>query len=135
MVPVVCVGELEADRAAGRHEDVVVAPAARLARRAVAGPGRRDWSSPTSRSGRSAPAARPRRTTPRRCRALTRARCCASSSATPATAVRVLYGGSVKPGNAAELFAQADIDGGLVGGASLDRASYLAIARAARADG
>jgi triosephosphate isomerase len=45
--------------------------------------------------------------------------------------VRVLYGGSVKPNNAAELFAMPDVDGGLVGGASLDRASLLAIARAA----
>ena len=33
--------------------------------------------------------------------------------------IRILYGGSVKPSNAAELFAKEDIDGGLVGGASL----------------
>ena len=44
---------------------------------------------------------------------------------------RILYGGSVKPGNAAALFAQPDVDGGLVGGASLDGESFLAIARAA----
>ena len=43
----------------------------------------------------------------------------------------LLYGGSVKPDNAAELFAQADVDGGLVGGASLVAADFLAIARAA----
>ena len=36
-----------------------------------------------------------------------------------AEAIRIQYGGSVNAGNAAELFAQADIDGGLVGGASL----------------
>ncbi|MDZ7705359.1 MAG: triose-phosphate isomerase [Trueperaceae bacterium] len=41
--------------------------------------------------------------------------------------VRVLYGGSVKPGSAAELFSQNDIDGGLIGGASLDVASLLGI--------
>ena len=41
------------------------------------------------------------------------------------------YGGSVKPGNAAELFAQPDIDGGLIGGASLDPADLAAIAAAA----
>jgi triosephosphate isomerase len=50
-----------------------------------------------------------------------------------AAGMRVLYGGSMKPGNAAELLAKPDVDGGLVGGASLDRASLLAIARAARA--
>jgi triosephosphate isomerase len=46
--------------------------------------------------------------------------------------VRLLYGGSVKPGNAAELFGQQDIDGALVGGASLVAADFLAIAAAAR---
>ena len=45
--------------------------------------------------------------------------------------VLLLYGGSVKPGNAAELFAQPDVDGGLVGGASLDATGFAAIARAA----
>ena len=43
----------------------------------------------------------------------------------------ILYGGSVKPDNAAELFAQPDVDGGLVGGASLDAASFAAIVAAA----
>ena len=42
----------------------------------------------------------------------------------------LLYGGSVKPDNAAELFAQPDVDGGLVGGASLVAADFLAIAGA-----
>ena len=42
----------------------------------------------------------------------------------------LLYGGSVKPDNAAELFAQPDVDGGLVGGASLVAADFLAIAAA-----
>ncbi len=44
--------------------------------------------------------------------------------------VRILYGGSVKPGNAAELFAQPDIDGGLIGGASLVAADFVAICAA-----
>jgi len=50
-----------------------------------------------------------------------------------AAAVRVplLYGGSVKPDNAAQLFAQADINGGLIGGAALKAADFVAIARAA----
>lgn len=49
-----------------------------------------------------------------------------------AEAMRILYGGSMKPGNAAELLAQPDVDGGLVGGASLVVSDLLSIARAAR---
>jgi triosephosphate isomerase len=45
--------------------------------------------------------------------------------------VPVLYGGSVKPDNAAELFAQPDVDGALVGGASLEIESFTTICRAA----
>ena len=44
--------------------------------------------------------------------------------------VRILYGGSVKPDNAAELLSQANVDGALVGGASLDAESFWAIAEA-----
>jgi len=44
-----------------------------------------------------------------------------------ANAVRILYGGSVKPGNAAELLAVADVDGALVGGASLEAEDFWAI--------
>jgi len=43
----------------------------------------------------------------------------------------IVYGGSVKPDNAEELFAQQDIDGALVGGASLRAEDFLAICRAA----
>jgi triosephosphate isomerase len=46
--------------------------------------------------------------------------------------MRILYGGSVKADNAAALFAQPDIDGGLIGGASLKAADFIAICRAAR---
>lgn len=46
--------------------------------------------------------------------------------------LRLLYGGSVKPSNAAEILALADVDGALVGGASLKAEDFLAIARAAR---
>ena len=48
-----------------------------------------------------------------------------------ADALRILYGGSVKPANAAELFSQEDIDGGLIGGASLDAEQFKAIVEAA----
>lgn len=55
----------------------------------------------------------------------------AKQDANVAEKIRILYGGSVKPDNAAELFAQADIDGGLIGGASLDASGFLAICAAA----
>jgi triosephosphate isomerase len=48
-----------------------------------------------------------------------------------ASSTRIQYGGSVKPGNAAELFAQPDVDGFLVGGASLKAEDFLAIVKAA----
>ena len=48
-------------------------------------------------------------------------------------AVRILYGGSLKPDNAAELLALPDVDGALVGGASLDAGSFAEIVEAARA--
>ena len=48
-----------------------------------------------------------------------------------AGSTRIVYGGSVKPGNAAELFAQADIDGGLIGGAALQATDFLSICAAA----
>lgn len=45
--------------------------------------------------------------------------------------MRILYGGSVKPSNAAELFGQSDIDGGLIGGASLKTADFVGIVQGA----
>ena len=48
-----------------------------------------------------------------------------------ANAVRIQYGGSMKPDNAAELLSQPDIDGGLIGGAALDATSFAAIVKAA----
>jgi triosephosphate isomerase len=49
-----------------------------------------------------------------------------------ANSVRILYGGSVKPDNAAALFAQPNIDGGLVGGASLKVEDFVKLLEAAR---
>lgn len=54
-----------------------------------------------------------------------------STNARIADSLPILYGGSVKPANAAELFAQPDVDGGLIGGASLVAKDFLAIAAAA----
>ena len=55
----------------------------------------------------------------------------AKIDSTAAETTRILYGGSVKPDNAAELFAGDDVDGGLIGGASLKADDFLAICRAA----
>ena len=63
--------------------------------------------------------------------ALLRARV-AGNDARIADCLRILYGGSVKAANAAELFAMPDVDGGLVGGASLDGAGFRKICEAAR---
>lgn len=59
-------------------------------------------------------------------------RCMRDGEVACADEIRLLYGGSVKAANAQELFAQADIDGGLVGGASLDSKEFAAIAAAAQ---
>ena len=53
------------------------------------------------------------------------------AATTKSDAMRILYGGSVKADNAASLFAQPDIDGGLIGGAALKAADFAAICRAA----
>ena len=60
-----------------------------------------------------------------------------AGSGMPAAAanVPVLYGGSVKPGNAKELFALPDVDGGLIGGASLVADDFVAICEAADCPG
>lgn len=56
----------------------------------------------------------------------------AARDATIAGSLSILYGGSCKPDNAAELFSQPDVDGGLIGGASLVASDFLAIVAAAR---
>jgi triosephosphate isomerase len=55
----------------------------------------------------------------------------AALNATIAANLQILYGGSMKPDNAVALMAQPDVDGGLIGGAALEAASFLAIALAA----
>jgi len=56
----------------------------------------------------------------------------AGLGAEAAGAIRIQYGGSVKPSNASALMAEADIDGALVGGASLEPSDFIAIVKAAR---
>jgi len=48
-----------------------------------------------------------------------------------ASQTRIVYGGSVKPSNALELFAQPDVDGGLIGGASLSVTDFISICQSA----
>lgn len=55
----------------------------------------------------------------------------AEKSVSVAAKVNILYGGSVKPSNATELFSQQDVDGGLVGGASLNADDFVALVRIA----
>jgi triosephosphate isomerase len=124
LTPIVCVGETLAERDAGATMAVVSRPARRCP-----GGGRREgakitvayepvWAIGTGRTASPEEA--------QAVHAMLRARLAQSSAAE----VSLLYGGSVKADNAKALFAMADIDGGLIGGASLRSAEFLAIARA-----
>ena len=131
LVPVLCVGETEAERDAGRLEEV-------LARQLGAVAGRLDdarlaglvvayepvWAIGTGRTATPEDASQ--------AHALLRA-ALRGRIGDEAGGVPILYGGSVKPANAAELLGARDVDGVLVGGASLDAASFGAIADAAAA--
>ncbi|WP_211863200.1 triose-phosphate isomerase [Neoroseomonas soli] len=127
LTPIVCVGEPEADRLAGRAEDVV---AAQLAGSLPEGFGAAGgvlayepvWAIGTGRTPTEADIAA--------MHAMIRARLVAAFPAQGA-ALRVLYGGSVKPSNAVAILAIPHVDGALVGGASLVAEDFLAIARAA----
>jgi triosephosphate isomerase (TIM) len=127
LTPVVCVGETLQQREAGVTEAVVgaqldtvlaVLPAEEAARIVVAY--EPVWAIGTGKSASGADA--------QQVHAFLRKRLAAKG----VEHVSVLYGGSVKPDNAAELFAQADIDGGLIGGAALKADDFLAICRAAQ---
>lgn len=63
--------------------------------------------------------------------AFLRRQCATLFGEAPAADLRIVYGGSVNPANAAALFAERDVDGGLVGGASLDADAFSAIIRSA----
>ncbi len=122
--PILCVGETLDERDAGRESDVV-------ARQLRAGLARADlgaglviayepvWAIGTGRTA-----------SPEQAQAMHRVIRERISDIAGSESVRILYGGSVKPGNAADLFAQPDIDGGLIGGASLVATDFAAIARA-----
>ncbi|NOZ54462.1 MAG: triose-phosphate isomerase [Gammaproteobacteria bacterium] len=127
--PILCVGELLEERESGNTEkvvarqlDAVISAAGINAIEAAVIAYEPVWAIGTGKTA-----------TPQQAQevhAFIRERLSRSNDAV-ATNVRILYGGSVKPNNATELFAQTDIDGGLIGGASLDAADFLAICQAA----
>jgi triosephosphate isomerase len=129
LVPILCVGETLAQREAGETEPVVDAQLAAVmmrfgAKTLAAGVVAYEpvWAIGTGKTA-----------TPEQAQAVhayIRGRVAGDESAA-AQELRVLYGGSVKASNAAELFAMPDIDGGLIGGASLIAAEFVAICQAA----
>nr|WP_228487893.1 triose-phosphate isomerase [Rhodocyclus gracilis] len=128
IVPVVCVGETLAQREAGQAAQVVATQlAAVLKHVGVAAFSRLVvayepvWAIGTGRTASAAQA--------QEVHSWLRAQV-AALDADVAAGLRIVYGGSVKPENAFELFAMPDIDGGLVGGASLVAEDFLTICRA-----
>ena len=129
ITPILCVGEVEAEREAGEHEATVI----RQLTGALAGVDLANaddlviayepvWAIGTGKTATSDDAQAMGAVV----RSFLKGR-----YGPLADGVRILYGGSMKPANAAELLAKPDVDGGLIGGASLERAQYLAIATAA----
>jgi triosephosphate isomerase len=126
LVPVVCVGETEAQRVAGQQDAVVAAQLAGSLPEGFAGVVAYEpvWAIGTGRTPTEADVAAMhghiRQELVRRLGAA-------------GAGLRILYGGSVKPSNAAGLLALPEVGGALVGGASLVAEDFLGIARAARA--
>ncbi len=126
LVAIICVGESEAERDAGRTLEVIgrqlagsVPQGARPENTVIAY--EPVWAIGTGRTPTTAEIAE--------VHAFMRERLVAAHGAAAAD-IPLLYGGSVKPGNAAEIFAVADVDGGLVGGASLRAADFVPIVAA-----
>jgi len=129
LVPILCVGEQLAEREAGRTHEVVARQLDVVLELCGAGALEQGvlayepvWAIGTGRNA-----------TPEQAQdvhAFIRGRI-GARDARIAAATRILYGGSVKAGNAAELFAMPDVDGGLIGGASLKADEFLNILAAA----
>lgn len=130
LYPIVCVGELLEERESGRMESVI----STQVRGSLSGLSANDllktvvayepvWAIGTGRTATPAQA--------QEVHALIRSLLKELADEHVAQSVRIQYGGSVKPSNAKELFGQPDIDGGLIGGASLEAGSFLDIVRGA----
>lgn len=131
LTPILCVGERLEDREAGGHESVVAAQLASALDGHDAAACKRlvvayepVWAIGTGKTATPVDA--------EAMHAVVRAWMAERFGAPVGDALRIQYGGSVKPENAAGLLGRADIDGALIGGASLQVDSFLAIARAAR---
>jgi len=130
MRPIVCVGETLEQREAGRTEDVVRVQV----ENGLRGVGERlreavvayepVWAIGTGKTATPEQA--------QQVHAFVRGVIAGMAGEAVAGAIRIQYGGSVNPSNAAELFALPDVDGGLIGGASLKADSFVAIVNAAR---
>lgn len=127
--PILCVGEMLADREAGNTEKVVEVQV-REGLKDVPASAYTDlviayepvWAIGTGKTATSAQA--------QEVHAFIRGIVADMVGKDAANAVRIQYGGSMKPDNAKELLSQPDIDGGLIGGAALDAASFVGIVKA-----
>ena len=122
---IACVGETEGEREAGETEAVLdrqVSALPRHERLVIAY--EPVWAIGTGRTATPAQA--------QEVHAHIRKRLTDRFGAQVAAAIRIQYGGSVKPSNAEALMSEADIDGALVGGASLEASDFIAIVKAAR---
>ena len=126
LIPIVCIGELLEERESGKTEEVL----ATQIRGGLANVSAEDaakiviayepvWAIGTGKTATPEMA--------QAAHAFIRADLAAMFGAETAEAMRIQYGGSMKPANAKELVAQKDIDGGLIGGAALDAESFLSL--------
>lgn len=128
LIAVICVGETEAERDAGSTLDVVASqvsgslPDTATAANAVIAY-EPVWAIGTGRT--------PTSDEVQEVHAAIRANIASKLGQDAADGMRILYGGSMKPSNAKELLALADVDGGLIGGASLKADDFLGIAHSA----
>ena len=128
LIAIICVGETEAERDAGRAQEVVATQITGSTPDGATGQNtviayEPVWAIGTGRTANSSDISEMHN----HMRAILQTRLGADA----ADAMRLLYGGSVKPGNAAEIFALSNVDGGLVGGASLKASDFAAIVAAA----